>query len=217
MLRFILSYLQGREQQVFIGGITSTTRSVRSGVPQGSILGPLIFVLFINDIFSCVSEDTNIALYADETKIWRVIDCSKDHFILQGDIYILSKWAYDNHMKFHPSKCKALAITYQRNIHHNLPFTIFNYKLNSADIDYVSPQVDLGVTVTSKLIWTEHHNILLAKATSQMALLMRTCHFPKRQKIAFYLSVINSLFEHCYINWRPVSQNNIFKFDAIQK
>ena len=219
MLRFIRSYLQGRQQQVVIGGTTSTTRDVKSGVPQGSILGPLLFVLFINDMFSCISEGTDIALYADDTKIWRVIHYSEDHFILQGDIDRLYTWASSNQMKFHPSKCKALSVTYQRNILHNLPFTIFNYKLNSIYIDYVSSQVDLGVSVTSKLLWTNHHDTLLEKATSKLGLLMRTCHFTinVKQKRAFYLSVIRSLFEHCSFIWRPLSTNQISKFDVIQK
>ena len=86
MLRFIKSYLQSRRQQVVVGGFTSSKLPVLSGVPHGSILCPLIFVLFINDMFECVSEGTNIALYGDDTKIWREIIDSNDHFTLQKDI-----------------------------------------------------------------------------------------------------------------------------------
>ena len=69
MLRFMKSYLQGQQQEVVIGGVKSGVLPVKSGVPQGSILGPLLFVIFINDMFNCISEGTNIALYADDTKI----------------------------------------------------------------------------------------------------------------------------------------------------
>ena len=69
MLRFIKSYLQGRQQQVVVGGTVSNKLPVMSGVPQGSILGPFLVVHFINDIFSCICEGTSIALYADDTKI----------------------------------------------------------------------------------------------------------------------------------------------------
>ena len=177
MLRFIRSYLQGRQQQVVIGGVKSTVLPVQSGVPQGSILGPLLFVLFINDMFKCVSAGTNIALYADDTKIWREIIYSDDHFTLQNDIDKLYEWSLVNKMNFHPSKCKALSVTNQRNILHNLPFTIFNYKLGSVFIDYVPSQVDLGVIVNSKLIWSEHCNKVIKDANSKLALLMRTCNF----------------------------------------
>ena len=170
-------------------------------------------------MFYHVSKDTNIALYADDTKIWREITCSKDHFALQNDIDNLLSWAVDNKMNFHPSKCKALSVTNQRNILHNLPCTIFNYKLGSTYIDYVSCQVDLGVSVSSRLLFKEHCEKLAARANSKLGLLMRTCHFTtnKKQKRSFYLAIVRSNFEHCSVIWRPTSSNQILKFEAIQK
>ena len=109
MVRFIKSYLQGRQQQVVIGGVASS--QVKSGLPQGSILGTLLFVLFINGMFECVSQKTDIALYADDTKIWREIKISEDKFILQSDIDKLFEWSNRNKMKFHPSKSKVLSIS----------------------------------------------------------------------------------------------------------
>ena len=67
MLRFIKSYLQGRQQQVVVTGAVSNKLPVKSRVPQGSILGLLLFVIFINDMFSCIKEGTNIALYAQKS------------------------------------------------------------------------------------------------------------------------------------------------------
>ena len=122
-------------------------------------------------------------------------------------------------MKFHPAKCKALSVTNQRNILHNLPFTIFNYKLQNSYIDYVHSQVDLGVTINQKLNWNEHCEKLVNKASSQLGLLIRTCHFTKNKKQmkTFYLTIVRSIFEHCSIIWRPRSSNQISKLDAIQK
>ena len=90
MLRFIKSYLQGRQQQVVIRGAASSQLKVKSGVLQGSILGPLLFVLFINDTFECISQKTDIALYADDAKIWREIIFSEDHLILQSDELLIN-------------------------------------------------------------------------------------------------------------------------------
>ena len=104
MLSFIKSYLKDRYQRVVIGGTFSKTLPVNSGVPQGSILGPLLFVLFIDDIYESISEGTHMALYADDTKLWRKISSYSDCIILNNDILSLSEWACRNKMKFHPAK-----------------------------------------------------------------------------------------------------------------
>ena len=219
MLKFIRSYLEGRQQQVVVGGAKSSMMAVKSGVPQGSILGPLLFVLFINDMFSCISQGTNIALYADDTKIWREILSCSDNFILQQDIDKLFEWSSMNKMNFHKKKCKVLSVTLQRNILDNLPFNIFHYELNGTIIDYVTSQTDLGVIVNTKLLWGAHCNELVTKARSRLGLLGRTCHFTtnKRQKRSFYLSLVRSMFEHCSVVWSPQRATNINKFVAIQK
>ena len=82
MLKFIKGYFEGRTQRVVINSKHSKILPVNSGVPQGSILGPLLFTLFINDIYENVSDGTNIALYADDTKIWRKITSEEDCIIL---------------------------------------------------------------------------------------------------------------------------------------
>ena len=86
----------------------SSDSKVISGVPQGSIVGPILFILFINDITQCVTPSTQIALYADDTKIWRPIKTQDDYWILQNDINALSMWSIRNKMKFHPDKSKVL-------------------------------------------------------------------------------------------------------------
>ena len=110
MLKFIKEYLKDRTQKVVIENETSSLWNLNSGVPQGSILGPLLFVLFINDIQTVVSPGTKIALYADDTKIWRHILSENDNIILQNDINNLHQWSFVNIMHFHPDKCKILSI-----------------------------------------------------------------------------------------------------------
>ena len=221
MLKFIKSYLEGRLQQVVVGGFTSSALHVLSGVPQGSILGPVLFVLFINDVFLCVSKVTNIALYADDPKIWRRIESFKDHHCLQDDIKNLFDWSTRNKMVFHPSKCKALSISKKRNVFDNLPFNIFIYELNGILIDYVETHKNLGVIliVDSKLNWGPQYDNLLSNSISKLGILKRTCHFTTdaRQKRAFYFAIVRSLFEHCSTIWSPQYKTNLLKFSAIQR
>ena len=129
MLNFIRGYLQNRWQRVVIEGSFSDSVPVNSGVPQGSILGPLLFVLFINDIHEQISPGTNIALYADDTKIWRQIVSYNDCSILNKDINTLYNCVKLNKMNFHPKKCKVLSISLKRPSYYILPFDRYSYEL----------------------------------------------------------------------------------------
>ena len=122
MLKFLIEYLKGRKQKVVVDQAMSTKACVLSGVPQGSILGPLLFVLFINDMHSVVSPGTSIALYADDTKIWRNIDSDEDSVTLNKDIAALEQWA--------------------------LPFYNFPYCLSGVFLDFCESEKDLGLHIT---------------------------------------------------------------------
>ena len=138
LLKFIKEYLRLRDrtQKVEIGNVSSSPLPVESGVPQGSILGPLLFVLFINDIYTCVSDGTNIALYADDTKIWREIVNETDCILLNNDINSLNDWALRNKMRFHPTKCKILSLSLRTTPNDILPFQKFSYELGNSILDY---------------------------------------------------------------------------------
>ena len=169
LLKFIKNYLEYRKQRVVIGGHESGLRTVNSGVPQGSILGPLLFVLFINDMHKSVSPGTNITLYADDTKIWRKIVSYMDHLILQRDISALLEWSRVNKMTFHPDKCKVVKVTLQVEKYMDL----FPYYLGDKSLEYVCIEKDLGVRVTPRLfggktaLWLNlKHNILYLNNTT---------------------------------------------------
>ena len=92
LLKFFTEYLRSRKQRVILDNVISECVDVLSGVPQGSILGPLLFVLFINDIYTNIDKDTIIALFEDDTEIWRDINSEADCEILQNDINTLTTW-----------------------------------------------------------------------------------------------------------------------------
>ena len=222
LLKLMVNYLQDRTQCVVVDGVSSGQRPVQSGVPQGSILGPLLFVMFINDMFQCISSGTDIALYADDTKISRQIDSWSDHVILQQDIDALHLWSVNNKMKFHPVKCKVLHVTLnQLETPENtpLPFCIFSYQLNGVYLDSVDQEKDLGILVGSKLSWTNHHQAVFSKASSRLGLVKRTCHFTvcPRQKRSLYLALVRSLFEHLSVVWSPCSSFSVAKLERIQR
>ena len=224
-LNFFVNYLKDRKQNVVISGCCSEKITVKSGVPQGSILGPLLFVIFINDMFDCISNGTNIALYADDTKIWRQITSLNDQHILQNDINSLVQWSKENKMNFHTDKCKVIPIAPPgKGLHDyfnkNFPikYTFF-YHLNGKELDFVESEKDLGVLVTSNFSWNDQLDYLYSKASSRLGLLKRVLHFVKcpQQKRVFYIAVTRSIFEHCVQVWRPTSDSGILKLEKIQK
>ena len=220
MLNFLKSYLKDRTQRVLIGGVQSGIVNVNPGVPQGSILGPLLFVLFINDMQSCISPNTNITLYAEDTKIWRNIIDHADNEALQNDIDVLHNWALVNKMNFHPDKCKVLKITNEtEKKYFVLPFDRYPYRLGNTYLEYVNSEKDLGVIINTKLSWDEQCNALLAKSKSRLGLVRRTCDFTKdsKQRRVLYLALVRSLFEHCSVVWRPCSPSALKQFEIIQR
>ena len=219
LLKFIKDYLQGRKQRVVLGSGISNEADVISGVPQGSILGPLLFVLFINDLHTVVSEGTSIALYADDTKIWREILSEYDCITLNSDIQAMTDWAMRNLMTFHPKKCKILSVAHNVFLDF-LPFqTIFPYVMNNTLLDHVTSENDLGLLVHQKLNWSIQQASIISKALCQFNLLRRTCHFVKNQhkKRTLYLTIIRSLFEHCSPIWCPTLEAITNKFEPFQK
>ena len=191
-----------------------------SGVPQGSILGPLLFLLFINDICIRLNKDTNIGQYADDTKIWREIHPESDCAVLQNNIDTLFKWSIKNKMKFHPDKCKVIQI------HENeplctkvLPLAKFSYYLNKDILDYTEYEKDLGVLVNKNCEWDYHQLKVLNKAHQMLSITKQTCHFiiDPRKRQSLYLSLVRSQFEHCSSSWRPNTETEILMFEKLQK
>ena len=104
ILGWICSFLHSRAQCVMMNKTASEIKNVTSGIPQGSVLGPILFVLYINDLPDIISEGTWIFLFADDTKIFREIRSDEDKVILQRDIDKMVEWSENWLLKFHPDK-----------------------------------------------------------------------------------------------------------------
>ena len=162
-----------------------------------------------------------MSLYADDKKIWRSISTENDHICLQKDIDYLHDWSLRNKMKFHPNKCKVLAVTGRMPVSllSELPFYDFFYNLGGVSLDYVDAEKDLGVVVTASFDWAEQCQKVYSKANQKLGLLRRSCHFviDENRKRVLYLTLVRSQFEHCSIIWRPVTQTLTKRLEDLQK
>ena len=220
LLKFFANCLQGRRQRVVLKNAESECVDVLSGVPQGSILGPLSFLLFINDICIGLNKDTNIGQYADDTKIWHEIHTESDCAVLQNDIDTLFKWSIKNKMKFHPDKCKVIQIHENETLSTKvLPLAKFCYYLDNNVLDYTGCEKDLGVLVNKNFKWDDHQLKVLNKAHQMLGIAKRTCHFiiDPRKRRSLYLSLVRSQFEHGSSIWRPNTETEILMFEKLQK
>lgn len=111
LLDWFCDYLTHRSQQVTVHGSTSSQLPITSGVPQGSLLGPFLFLVYVNDIPTSVSNSTGVGLFADDTKLFRCIQSSEDVESLQSDVDCLNGWSMDSHMPFNITKCKVLRVS----------------------------------------------------------------------------------------------------------
>ena len=157
LLKWARSFLVGREQRVVVEGMESTPSKVLSGVPQGTVLGPLFFLIYINDISKGLSEGTKIRLFADDSLLYRTIESPSDAAILQKDLNTLQLWEKKWKMEFHPGKCQLLRITNK-----NEPIKP-TYFIHDTPISETDSAKYLGVVIDNKLKWTKQYSNLIKK------------------------------------------------------
>ena len=213
VLNWFRDYLNNRTQRVVMEGVCSGLTHVTSGVPQGSILGPLLFVIFINDLPNAVPQTTKVALYADDTKSFRGILSEGDSCDLQQALSNLSTWSSNNNIYFNESICKTMTVTRKKQPIH------FIYHLDLFPINKVQEEKDLGVLMTSSLSWDSHIQRISAKANRMLGLLKRTCPLLTKVHVrrTLYLALVKS--QVCYASevWSPHQCNLKIKLEQIQR
>jgi hypothetical protein len=207
---WIKAFLSNRSQVVSINGSHSRPQPVISGVPQGTILAPVLFLLYINDISENIKSQ--IRLFADDGIIYREINNDQDHVTLQEDLDNLNNWANKWQLNFNFSKCYHLGITNKRD-----PET-YSYMINNQIINRVSSTKYLGITITHNLNWNKHCDIICGKANSTLGLLRRIlgeCNAAVKSKA--YTSLVRPQLEYASTAWNPYTKRNINKIEMVQR
>lgn len=211
VLEWLKSYLSGRSQVVKVGSYLSDEIMVRSGVPQGSHLGPLLFILFINDIVSCFSH-ANILLYADDLKIFLAVSSLDDVALIQSDLNRFNDWCIKNIMILNTEKCKVISFNKTNNRINS------KYTLNDFELETVSSITDLGVIFNSNLDFRDHYSHIVNKAIKQLGFIKRqTRDFRDVNAIkTLYVSLVRSILEYCSCIWYPYNSVHISKIEGVQ-
>ena len=218
IVAWIRSFLSDRKQRVVIGDSISSWKSITGGVPQGSVLGPLLFVIFINDMPTVVNH--LIKLFADDSKLIGIIRNHDDIRILQNDLDALSKWAMDWRMLFHPDKCKVMEISKSRNST-NSRIVLTMAKNDSLDRHILAETMierDLGVLISNTLKFDQQVKHAAAKATQVLGQLKRTFrNWTPTTFRTLFTAYVRPHLEYAAPAWSPYRKKDIKFLEAVQR
>lgn len=210
-LNWIKSYISDREQCVLYKNFLSNFISVPSGVPQGSHLGPILFLLFINDLPRCINN-SNLLMYADDVKLFlssNNLNSCKD---LQDDLNNFYKWCHRNVMSLNLSKCKVM--TYSR----RNPL-IFDYNIGDNHLMRVNLMLDLGLLLDNKLNFNSHIITMVNKAYGVLGFIKRWAKEFADPYITknLYISLVRPILEYGSVIWDPIYNNYGSMIESVQK
>ena len=180
---------------------------------QGSNLGPLLFIIYMNTAPKSIHSSTTVQLYADDMKCFRIIDNTNDVQQLQSDLSNLNDWSADHFMEFNSKKCKYLAIIRKKNIVDS------TYTHHGSQIMSVTTEKDLGVHVSTKLSWNNHIDIIISKANKMLSMIKRTLTNVCDQKtlIILYKSLVQSQLDYASQVWSPYTKEKITALEHVQR
>jgi hypothetical protein len=197
---WIRDFLVGRRQRVKVNGSFSGWADVSSGVPQGSVLGPVLFVLFINDLPDLVRN--LCSMYADDTKVYGPAASPEHCESLQRDLDSLVSWADDWQMKFNADKCQVLRIGSNNMMHQ------YTMRVHGTDervqLESVNSERDLGVIIDSELKFSTHVESQVNKANRILGLIRRSYeHLDCESMRLLYVALIRPHLEFANCAWNP--------------
>ena len=208
--KWIKAFLNERTQQVVVNGSFSSPAKVLSGIPQGTVLGPILFIIYINDLLDNISSKG--LKFADDTKIFRQITSKQDSTLLQTDMNLLEEWAKNWKLKFNHEKCHVLTIGKMENIQHTN-----RYIINDNEIEHVFEEKDLGITIDFELKFDQHISKIVNTANAIVGQIRRSfsylnCDIFKR----IYTAFVRPHLEYGQAVWSPHLKRLIDKIENVQ-
>jgi hypothetical protein len=214
LLKWFENYLSYRRQCVVMGGHKSKLSIVTSGVPQGSILGPLLFLYYINDMFDCIDGSLDLYLYADDAKIGHTINNLNDGIKLQTGLNNLVKWCSTWGMLFNCTKCVFMSFSKSKNCIN------CSYNLNGVCLEKVKTFTDLGVIINDKLTCDDHVNQCIKNANRRLGLIKRTTGYSCNTgvKLLCYTSLVRPLLEFSSQVWNCNNKKSLMsRVESVQR
>ena len=211
LIKWIRSFLSGRRQRVKTNGEVSEWADVVSVVPQGSVLGPVLFVCYINDLPEEIH--TNVKLFADDTKVYADVSSSEESKELQSDINRLDKWASKWQLSFNASKCKVMHIGSK-----NPQQSYFMAQGNvTTELEKTKLEKDIGVHVDSELKFDKHIEIQCGKANKILGMIRRAfTYIDKDSMRQLYTSLIRPILEYGHVITYPRYKKSEILLESIQ-
>jgi hypothetical protein len=151
-LNWVQDFLTDRKQKVSVNGMDSTTHNVTSGIPQGSVLEPILFVIYINDMPDCAAATAY--LFANDTKLYKEISLPEDSNSLQRDLDSLQEWSNTWLLKFHPNKCKVMTVSNKKNTTRR--YHLYDSTGKEVELEKSEGEKDIGVLVDDQLTFSRH-------------------------------------------------------------
>lgn len=212
LLDWIESFLVKRRMRVGVRGQFSDWCSVDSGVPQGSVLGPILFLVYVNDIPEMV--DCKLKMFADDTKIWNSVKNMTDNMLLQEDLDKLSEWSKIWLLKFHVGKCKRM--------HIGRTNAKFEYSMKDGDgrriLEEVDEEKDIGVWISNNMKPTKQCIRAALKATNVMRSVKKSfSYIDKEAFLILYKTFIRPHLEFCVQAWSPYYKKDIAHLERVQR